>query len=69
MVVVTEPRNQRENIKKYPLALTVLGMFYFPSKKQCLNELNVYTLLYLKLITNKHLLYSTGNPTHYSVAT
>ena len=29
----------------------------------------MYTLLYLKLITNKDLLYSTGNSTQYSIIT
>ena len=31
--------------------------------------MDMYTLLYLKLITNKDLLYSTGNSTQYSVIT
>ena len=30
---------------------------------------DIYTLLYIKQITNKHLLYSTGNSTQYSVMT
>ena len=30
---------------------------------------NRYTLLYLKYVINKDLLYSTGNPTQYSVTT
>ena len=30
---------------------------------------NMYTLLYLKWITNKDLLYSTGNSAQYSVTT
>ena len=30
-------------------------------------EINIYTLLYIKWITNKDLLYSTGNFTQYSV--
>ena len=30
---------------------------------------NIYTLLYIKQITNKDLLYSTGNSTQYSVMT
>ena len=30
--------------------------------------MDVYTLLYLKRITNKDLLYSTGNPAQYYVA-
>ena len=29
--------------------------------------IEIYTLLYIKQITNKDLLYSTGNSTHYSV--
>ena len=29
--------------------------------------INIYTLLYIKQITNKDLLYSTGNSTQYSV--
>ena len=29
--------------------------------------INLYTLLYVKQITNKNLLYSTGNSTQYSV--
>ena len=29
--------------------------------------INMYTLLYLKYITNKDLLYSTGNSAQYSV--
>ena len=29
--------------------------------------IDIYTLLYIKLITNKDLLYSTGNSTQYSV--
>ena len=31
--------------------------------------LNIYTLLYIKYITNKDLLYSTGNYTQYFVIT
>ena len=31
--------------------------------------IDMYTLLYLKWITNKDLLYSTGNSAQYSVAT
>ena len=31
--------------------------------------MGMYTLLYLKLITNKDLLYSTGNSTQYSIIT
>ena len=31
--------------------------------------INIYTLLYIKQITNKDLLYSTGNSTQYSVIT
>ena len=31
--------------------------------------IDVYTLLYVKLITNKDLLYSTENSTQYSVVT
>ena len=30
-------------------------------------KFGIYTLLYLKLIINKDLLYSTGNPAQYSV--
>ena len=30
---------------------------------------DIYTLLYIKQITNKNLLYSTGNSTQYSVMT
>ena len=30
---------------------------------------DIYTLLYIKYITNKKLLYSTGNSTQYSVMT
>ena len=30
---------------------------------------DVYTLLYIKQITNRNLLYSTENPTQYSVMT
>ena len=30
-------------------------------------EIDIYTLLYIKQITNKDLLYSTGNSTQYSV--
>ena len=30
---------------------------------------DIYTLLYIKWITNKDLLYSTGNSTQYSVMT
>ena len=29
--------------------------------------INIYTLLYIKQVTNKDLLYSTGNSTQYSV--
>ena len=32
-------------------------------------KINIYTLLYIKLIINKDLLYSTGNSTQYSVIT
>ena len=32
-------------------------------------EINMYTLLYLKWITNKDLLYSTGNSAQYFVIT
>ena len=32
-------------------------------------EMNIYILLYLKWITNKDLLYSTGNSAQYSVIT
>ena len=32
-------------------------------------EIDVYTLLYIKQVTNKDLLYSTGNSTQYSVMT
>ena len=32
-------------------------------------EIEIYTLLYIKQITNKDLLYSTGNSTQYSVMT
>ena len=31
--------------------------------------IDIYTLLYIKQITNKNLLYSTGNSTQYSVMT
>ena len=31
--------------------------------------INMYTLLYLKWITNKDLLYSTGNSAQYSIIT
>ena len=31
--------------------------------------IDIYTLLYIKLITNKDLLYSTGNSIQYSVMT
>ena len=31
--------------------------------------INIYTLLYIRQITNKDLLYSTGNSTQYSVIT
>ena len=31
--------------------------------------INIYTLLYIKEIINKDLLYSTGNSTQYSVIT
>ena len=31
--------------------------------------IDIYTLLYIKQITNKDLLYSTGNSTQYSVVT
>ena len=31
--------------------------------------IEVYTLLYLKLITNKDLLYSTGNSAQYYITT
>ena len=31
--------------------------------------INIHTLLYIKQITNKDLLYSTGNSTQYSVIT
>ena len=31
--------------------------------------MNIHTLLYIKQITNKDLLYSTGNSTQYSVMT
>ena len=36
MVVMIEPRNQRENIEKenYQLVLSVLGISNFPSKEQ-----------------------------------
>ena len=30
-------------------------------------EIDIYTLLYIKQMTNKNLLYSTGNSTQYSV--
>ena len=30
-------------------------------------RIDIYTLLYIKQITNKDLLYSTGNSTQYSV--
>ena len=29
--------------------------------------MNIHTLLYVRLITNKDVLYSTGNPTQYSL--
>ena len=32
-------------------------------------EIDLYTLLYLKWITNKDLLYSTGNSAQYSIMT
>ena len=32
-------------------------------------RIDIYTLLYIKQITNKDLLYSTGNSTQYSVMT
>ena len=32
-------------------------------------EIDLYTLLYLKWITNKDLLYSTGNSAQYSIIT
>ena len=32
-------------------------------------EMDIYTLLYFKWITNKDLLYSTGNSTQYSAMT
>ena len=32
-------------------------------------ETNIYTILYIKQITNKDLPYSTGNPIQYSVIT
>ena len=32
-------------------------------------EINIHTLLYIKQIINKDLLYSTGNSTQYSVIT
>ena len=32
-------------------------------------EINIYTLLYIKQIINRDLLYSTGNSTQYSVIT
>ena len=32
-------------------------------------EIDIYTLLYIKYMTNKNLLYSTGNSTQYSVMT
>ena len=31
--------------------------------------MNIHTLLYIKQITNKDLLYSTGNSTQYSIIT
>ena len=31
--------------------------------------IDIYTILYIKQITNKNLLYSTGNSTQYSVMT
>ena len=31
--------------------------------------IGIYTLLYIKQITNKNLLYSTGNSTQYSIMT
>ena len=31
--------------------------------------IDIHTLLYVKLITSQNLLYSTGNPTQYSVMT
>ena len=31
--------------------------------------IDIYTLLYIKLITNKDLLYSTGNSAQYTVMT
>ena len=30
-------------------------------------EIDIYTLLYIKQVTNEYLLYSTGNSAHYSV--
>ena len=35
----------------------------------CEIGIDIYTLLYIKYITNKNLLYSTGNSTQYSVMT
>ena len=32
-------------------------------------RIDIYTLVYIKSITNKNLLYSTGNSTQYSVMT
>ena len=32
-------------------------------------EIDIHTLLYIKQITHKDLLYSTGNSTHYPVMT
>ena len=32
-------------------------------------RINIHTLLYIRQITNKNLLYSTGNSTQYSVIT
>ena len=31
------------------------------------NPINIYTLLYIKQIMNKNLLYSTGNDIHYLI--
>ena len=42
---------------------------WLPREKGINWETDIYTLLYIKLVTNKNLLYSTGNSSQYSVMT
>ena len=43
---------------------------WLPREKREINweiDIDIYTLLYIKSITNKNLQYSTGNSTQYSI--